>query len=361
MKERLTASRTMSGGFATGAPASKILIVDDEPFVREILSRWLDSEGYNCHVAANAEQAWQPLQRGDFSLLVTDIRMPGKSGIELLAMAKEQFPDLAVIMVTAVDDRNTAIRTLELGAYGYVTKPLEKNEVIINVVNALERRRLALESRQYELRLREKVREQTEDIRASREEIVLRLMAAQEYRHDETGGHIHRMGLYCEAVAKKMGHPQEYTEMLRLTAPMHDVGKIAISDLILMKPGKLTDAEFEIMKTHTITGAHILEGTTLPILNLARDIALYHHEKWDGSGYPEGLAELDIPEASRIVAVVDVYDALVHERVYRPAMPGKDALAIIVDGRGKHFDPRILDTFLETLPDLRRIREEISE
>ncbi len=342
--------------------AIRILIVDDEPYICDILSRWLGGEGYQCEIATNAEEAWKLLEHGSFSLAVCDIKMPGKSGIELLTRVKGRFAhELAVIMVTGVDDRETAIQALELGAYGYVVKPFERNEVVINVVNALERRRLVLESLKYEQRLEEQVREQTRDIRTSQEEICLRLMAAQEYHSDETSAHVKRIGLYSEEIAREMGCPVGYGEMLRLAAPMHDLGKISTPDSILMKPGGLTKEEFEIMMTHTTIGARILDGSGIPLLDLACDIALYHHERWDGSGYPKGLSEGDIPEAARIVAILDVYDALVHDRVYRPALSEEEALEIITDGRGSHFDPRIADVFMKVLPELRRMREKTKE
>jgi len=333
-------------------PPVRILVVDDEPHVREIISRWLDDEGYECNIAADAEEACRLLSTDSFSIMVSDIKMPGKSGIDLLEEVKDQYPDMAVIMVTAVDDREIAIHTLQTGAYGYIVKPFGEDEVIINVANALERRRLVIESRQYESRLEEKVREQTEEIRLSREEITLRLIAAQEYRHDETGAHVRRIGLYAEAIGERIGRPKEYTEMLRLAAPMHDVGKIGVPDSILMKPGKLTGGEFEIMKTHTTIGGKILEGSRLALVNMAQAIALWHHERWDGSGYPHSLAGEDIPESGRIVAVADVYDALVHDRVYRPAMSEDEALAIMTSERGAHFEPLIFDVFLESLPEL---------
>ncbi len=364
MKEQAPRRHAEASFSSMGAPASKILIVDDEPYICEILSRWLEDEGYNCHVAYNAEEAMEKVETNGFSLLMCDIRMPGKSGLELLTMLKERFPDLAVLMVTGVDDRKTAIRALTLGAYGYLLKPFEQNEVIINAVNALERRRLTMGMREYEHRLEQKVREQTEDIRRSREEISLRLTAAQEYRHDETGAHIRRMGLFSETIARRMGRSKEYAEMLRTAAPMHDVGKIGIADLVLLKPDKLTEQEFEVMKTHTTIGASILEGTTIPLLNVARDVALSHHEWWDGSGYPQGISGEGIPETARIVAVLDVYDALVNDRVYRPAMSEEQALAIMSEeagGRRTHFDPKVFKVFMGTLPELRSIRGGIKQ
>jgi len=213
----------------------------------------------------------------------------------------------------------------------------------------------------YEEQLEEAVRERTAEVSRTQEQITLRLTAASEFRDTETGAHVRRMGLYAEAVGKAMEHPQEHTKLLRLAAPMHDVGKIGIPDSILLKPGELTDDEFEIMKTHTTIGARLLEGSGIALLDLSRDIALGHHEKWDGSGYPSGLSGTDIPESARIVAVLDVYDALVHGRVYRPAMPEEKALAIIKEGRGSHFEPGQVDAFMDALPELRRIHAEVRD
>ena len=341
-------------GAAPFSSSARILIVDDETYVRDVLSRMLSAEGYECDTAPDADEALRLLERDSYSLMVSDIMMPGKSGIELLTTARERHSDVAVVMITAVGDRETAIRALRLGAYAYVIKPFDHNEIIINVANALERRRLVLASKAYENGLEEKVREQTQAIRVSREEIAMRVMAAQEFRHDETGAHVRRIGLYAEIIGKKMGLVREYAEMLRLAAPMHDVGKIGVPDAILLKPGKLTEEEFETIKTHTTIGGEILEGSSILLINVARDIALYHHEKWDGSGYPQGRSGEHIPQTARIVAVVDVYDALVHDRVYRPAMSEEDALEIMSDGKGSHFDPDVFDSFLEVLPQLRR-------
>ncbi len=339
----------------------RILVVDDELMVQHLIGRWLSGDGYECESAGSAEEASGILEDRQFSLLVTDVNMPGRSGMDLLVEANRRWPDMAVIMVTAVDERATAIRALQLGAYGYMTKPFDKNEVVINVVNALERRRLVRESREYERVLEQRVREQTKEIRESREEIVLRLVAAQECRHDETGAHIRRTGLYAEAMAQRMGRPRDYAEMLRLAAPMHDVAKVGIPDAILLKPGKLTPEEWQIMKTHTTEGARILSAPDIPLMRMARQIALSHHEKWDGSGYPQGLAGDRIPEPARIVAILDVYDALVHKRVYRPALPEAEALDIIFKKSPGHFDPTVTELFFECLPGIREIREKVRD
>lgn len=339
----------------------RVLIADDEPYVQRILSRILEPEGYQCDTVGSTNEALEKLARRDYSLLISDIMMPGRSGIELLSEVREEYPDLAVIMVTAVDDRDTAVRTLELGAYGYVIKPFDQNEVVINVANALERRRLVMLSKRYAHELEEEVRERTADIRRREQEIALRLVTASEYRDEETGAHIRRIGRYAEIVAREFGWDIDAAEEIGLAAPMHDVGKIGVPDNILLKPGTLTDEEFEIIKTHTRIGAEILGGSDIPLLQLAEEIALTHHERWDGSGYPRGLAGEEIPESGRIVAVIDVYDSLVHDRVYRDALPEDDALEIISDGRDAHFDSRVHDAFLEVLPELRAIRQEVRD
>jgi len=339
----------------------KVLIVDDEAYVCGLVSRFLGAEGYDCEQASSGEEAWDALQDGGFSLLIADIMMPGMSGMMLLKQARERFPDLAVMMVTAVDDRKTAIQALELGAYGYVIKPFDRNELVIAVANVLERRRLVLASREYEQRLEEDLRKRTADIRRREEEISLLLMSAAQHRDDETGAHIRRMGLYAEALAQGLGWPGHLCDDIRLAAPMHDIGKMGVPDRILLKPGKLTLEEFEVMKKHTLIGADILVGPDFSMVQMARDIALAHHEKWDGSGYPEGLAGESISECARLVAIADVYDALTHKRVYRPALPEGEAISLMVEGKGEHFDPKMFEGFLQALPDLAHIREELQD
>ncbi len=340
---------------------TKILAVDDEPDITGLLARWFAMEGYECATASNGEEALSMLEEANFDLLVSDITMPGMSGIELLAVVRTRWPDMAVLMATAIGDRATAVLALQLGAYGYSIKPLDRNELLISVANVLERRRVTLLMREYEHDLEQKVRERTAQVRRREEQIVLRLVSASGYRDDETGEHIRRIGLYAAAIARELGWEPQAAADMKLAAPMHDVGKIGIPDRILQKPGKLTQTEFEIMKTHTEIGGKILDDPEIPLLRLAREIALSHHEKWDGSGYPVGLAEEAIPESGRIIAVLDVYDALVYDRVYRPALPEEQALSIVSEGKGKHFDPRILDCFFSLLPEVRLIRQQVKE
>ena len=339
-------------------PAAKdmILVVDDEPLISDIIAKCLEAEGYDCDISYSAEEALGKLEQGVFSLVISDIMMPGKTGIELLGLIKEKYPDMAVIMVTAVDDRKTAVKALQLGAYGFVIKPFDLNEIAISVVNALERRRLYIQSRQYEARLENDVRLRTADVHRREEEICLRLTSACEYRDTETGSHNRRLGMYCYLLAGALGWEERFWDEIRIAACMHDIGKIGVPDVILFKEGLLTFQEFDIIKTHTTMAAQILSGSDISLLNMALDIALSHHEKWNGTGYPCGLAGERIPESARMVAILDVYDALVHKRVYRPALTEEETLEIMIKDRGTHFDPRIFDAFLHIIPEIRKYR-----
>ena len=334
---------------------ARILAVDDEQPLCNLVARWLSLEGISCDTSYDVDDAISLMQKHHYDLVVSDIMMPGKSGIDFLSIVSKKFPTTAVIMATAVDNRETAMMTIENGAFGYIIKPFERNEFIINIFNALERRRIILEHQNYEKHLEQVVRDRTEDIRNREEQIALRLISAAGYRDEETGQHIKRIGLYGAVLAKKMGWNQEKIDYMRVAGPMHDVGKIGIPDEILRKAGKLSFDEFEIIKQHPVIGARILEDSDIPLLKMAHDIALYHHEKWDGSGYPHGLKKDEIPESAHIVALVDVYDALSNNRVYRAALPEEKVIAIMKEGRGCHFNPLLFESFLKMLPSFRMI------
>jgi putative two-component system response regulator len=344
-----------------GNKDARLLVVDDESYVREVLARYVGAEGYTVDQAASGEEAWQMLAEDSFDLVITDIMMPGMSGMDLLQRIQEERANVGVIMVTAVNDRGTAIEAVDYGAYGYIMKPFNQDELAINVANALERLRLSKLREQYEEELEREVRQRTGEIRRREEEIAIRLISAAEYRDDETGSHIRRMGLCAKRMATELGWGEIRCDDLRIAGAMHDIGKIGIPDSVLLKPGKLTSAEREIIKTHTEIGARLLSGSDVPLLQVARDIALSHHERWDGTGYPRALGEKDIPETGRLVAIVDVYDALTHDRVYRPAMSEEEALEIMDEGRGSHFDPEFYDMFRDLLPQLRDIRHNVAE
>jgi len=339
----------------------RILIVDDEPLVRDIIAKCLEAEGLECDIADSAETALESLKHCEYALVVSDINMPGKSGIELLSIIKDQYPDVAVIMVTAVDDRKIAIQALQLGAFGYVIKPFDLNEMIISVVNALKRRQLSLQSKEYESRLEKEVKERTAELHHREDEICYRLTAACEYRDEETNSHNRRLGLYASVLAKELGWDQKGVDEIRIAATMHDIGKIGVPDYILFKQGRLSAEEFKIIQTHTLIGAKILSESNISLLELAETIALSHHEKWDGSGYPNKLNGKDIPEAARLVSIIDVYDALVHDRIYRSAIPEDQALEIMAKDKGTHFDPEIFEMFLKVLSQLKDIRMRVTE
>lgn len=337
----------------------QVLVVDDDPFVRNLLSRWIFDAGYQCLTAEGHSAAREHLRRQPIHLVILDITLPGGSGLDLLDEFKQQSPDSAVLMLTAEDSTAKAVRALTAGACGYLIKPVEREELLAQVRNGLERRRLVVENRHYTYRLEEKVREQTCAIRSAHEETIYRLTKASLCRDEETGAHIARTGLYSELLAAAIGWSGEDVDLIRLAAPMHDIGKIGIPDAILRKPGKLSGDEYAVMKTHTHIGANMLAGSQSPVLRMAQTIALCHHEHWAGTGYPSRLRGCDIPEAARIVAIVDVYDALTHDRVYRPAVSEPEVLRIMREGRGLHFDPRLFDAFMTLLPEMRAIADAV--
>jgi putative two-component system response regulator len=335
----------------------KILIVDDEPAVRDVLVRMLMAEGFLCLTAGDADSACQTLQQSPVDLVTSDVNMPGVSGVELLDRVLASYPDMAVLMLTGCGEMKTAIRALTRGACGYLMKPVQRDELVFQVKQGLERSFLRQERRRYTEELERRVEEQTQTIRTAHEETIHRLVAASSFRDEETGAHIRRTGLFSEAVARAAGWSRVDCERLRMAAPMHDVGKIGIPDAVLRKPGRLTTEEFEVMKRHTTIGADMLRESASPILRLACEIAQYHHERWDGTGYPNGIRGDSIPESARILAIVDVYDALSHDRVYRPALPQHEVLEIVKQGSGSHFDPALLALFFSILEEITQLAE----
>jgi putative two-component system response regulator len=339
-------------------PSPRVLIVDDEPHISELLTRILAAEGYACVSALNGEAALRLLEQDAFDLLLVDVIMPGMSGMDLLTVVGSLFPSVAVILVTGVDDRDTAVMALDLGAYGYLIKPFNRTEVVISAASALERNRLLQLAAQNERYLEAVIEQRTRDLVKREEEIVLRLVSALGQRDGETGAHAQRVGLYSEILARDLGWNEVQRSRIRRAAVLHDLGKIAVPDHILRKPGPLTPEELTVVKTHAEIGAQLLDGSEVPVLRMAREIALTHHERWDGSGYPQGLTGEAIPQSGRIVAVADVYDSLTRTRVYRPAMSEDKALSVMIIGNTV-FDPQVFDAFLRAAPEFRRIREDI--
>jgi putative two-component system response regulator len=336
---------------ATGS----VMVVDDDSDVRNLLTRWLSAAGWECSSAESVDTATNRLRTQAADIVITDINMPRLSGISLLKHIKEQVPDTYVLMLTGFGATRSAIDALMLGASAYLLKPVERDELLFYVNQTYERRQLILSQREYLKTLEARVREQTLAIKEAHEETIHRLVTAAGFRDEETGAHIQRTGLCSELVALAAGWTSADAEMLRMAAPMHDIGKIGIPDNILQKRGQLTHDEYEIMKQHTTIGAQMLAGSSSKVLQTAEAIALSHHERWDGTGYPNQLSGDTIPEAARIVSIVDVYDAITHDRVYRSALPAKMALSIMREGRGTQFDPTYLALFFTALEDIQAI------
>jgi putative two-component system response regulator len=335
----------------------RILVVDDMPIIRVTLRRILEKEGFTCLEAANGEEALGVLADHGAELVLADIHMPVMDGMELVAALKPRMPEVAVVMVSSVEETATAVDAIQLGAYGYVHKPFQSREILVQVNSAFRRRMLEIEHRDRERVLAQKVREQTLEIRESREEIAIRLISASEERDNETGAHVRRIGLYAAEMGMRLGWTQAEVDAIRGAAPMHDIGKIGVPDAILQKPGSLSDEEWKLMREHTIMGARILRRSRVPFIQMGARIAACHHEKWDGSGYPRGLAGEAIPVEARITAIVDVYDALCHKRYYKESWEEPRAVEFMLKGRGSHFDPDLLDLFLACLDEMRAIRE----
>ncbi len=352
-----------------GPAPAEVLVVDDDEQGRRVLSRILQGYGYVCHVASDVREARRVLELMRPDLVLSDVRMPRESGITLLEYIRAEFPFLPVVLVSGMEEIDVALGALELGAYGWVSKPLDANQVLIAVANALIRARLERQSRDYEERLELVVRDRTSELgdtveklersqaalRRVTQDTILALARAIERRDIETANHIERVSLYAAVLARRLGLPDEECELIREASPMHDVGKIGIPDGILLKPGPVTAAEFDVIKQHVALGHSILSRSEQPLLRLAADVAETHHERWDGGGYLHGLRGEEIPLAGRITAIADTFDALVSRRVYKPPVPLDSALAVIEEGRGKQFDPHLVDLFLECRADVAAI------
>jgi putative two-component system response regulator len=299
----------------------------------------------------------------NFDIILLDIQMPNMDGFQVMDKLNELEMEsyIPILVLTALTDRDTRLRALKCGARDFITKPIDRLETLHRIRNILEVRILHNKLTGQKKILEEKVKERTQDLEQSRVEIIHRLGRAAEYRDNETGLHIIRMSKFSQMLALEMGLPENESEMLLQASPMHDVGKIGISDNILLKPGKLTKEEFETMKTHTSIGADILANSDSEVLEMAQKIAITHHEKWNGKGYPNGLKGAEIPLIGRIVAICDVFDALTSERPYKHAWPVQEAIDEIVSQKGEHFDPEVVEYFLKVLPAVIKVKDEYAE
>jgi putative two-component system response regulator len=315
----------------------RVLCVDDDVQVRKLIARVLDDAGHECLSAGTVDEARTLLAQYSFAAVLCDINLPGSSGLELLRELRANHPDVATVMVTGRDDPSIADRALDLGAYGYVTKPFAPNDLLIDLANALHRQRTDAVRRD----------EAANAVREAHMETLRRLSRTVEFHDGETGAHIERVGEHAAGIARRLGLDEADVKRFRLAAPLHDIGKIGVPAGLLQKKGPLTDPERAVMQNHTDAGRDLLAGSGVDLLELAATIAWTHHERWDGSGYPRGLAGEEIPLAGRIVAVADVFDAITSDRPYRAALSVEEAFAIIAEQRGTGFDPAVVDAFLQ--------------
>jgi putative two-component system response regulator len=366
-----------------------ILVVDDDQRMLDSLRRSLhdQEEMWDMTFVRHPETAWGHLLDEAYDAVLTDIKMPGMSGMDLLDRMRstDKTKTVPVVMLTGLDDPDLTEQALNKGAIDLLSKPVETTHLVARLRSVLELKAYEDELRANNELLTEKIHRQTVDLAQTRMSVVCRLGMAAEFRDEDTGNHVIRVGCFARAVGEAMHLPRSFLEMLVLAAPLHDIGKIGIPDSVLLKPGPLDDKEWEIMQRHCEIGERILreqsnaivplfdwyavemystkgkEEVRDPVLDMAASIALSHHEKWDGSGYPQKLAGNAIPLEARIVAIADVFDALTSNRPYRPARPEEEALTIIESSVGSHFDPRVYDAFLRSLDEIRAIRTRFND
>jgi putative two-component system response regulator len=344
--------------------SAKILIVDDNVSNVILLEKILKKAKYsNVLSTTDPRKVLDLYKTWDFDLILLDIQMPHMNGFQVLDQINGVINNdyLPVLVLTANTDNETRLRALKEGAKDFINKPFHAEEALGRIHNILEVRMLYNQRRRTAEILEAKVRERTQELVDTQLEIVRRLGRAGEYRDNDTGMHVIRMSKSCQRLALAAGLGEKLSELILHASPMHDVGKIGIPDHVLLKPGKLTADEWAIMKTHATIGADILGEHGSEIMTTAATIAISHHEKWDGSGYPQGTKGEQIPIEGRIAAICDVFDALTSERPYKKAWTVDDAVAYINDNSGKQFDPTLVKLFNQVLPDLLRIRDRYAD
>lgn len=342
----------------------QVVIIDDEQINRIVMRKMLSAiEACVPHEFPDPRTGLAWCVDNDPDLVIVDYMMPDMHGLEFIRRLRQhpERKDTPVLMVTADHERSVRYESLREGANDFLTKPLDKTEFQSRVRNMLQVRRSHLLLADRAETLEREVQKRTAEIQERERETLYRLAKAAEFRDPETGAHILRMAHYSAMIARLIGQQESFCQMLLEAAPMHDVGKLGTPDHILLKPGRLTPEEFDIMKRHTSIGHEILKGSSSPMLELGASIALAHHEKFDGSGYPQGLKGNDIPIEGRIVAVADVFDALTSARPYKPAWPVDRAIGYMREQRGLHFDPQCLDVFFDAMDDALAIRNRFSD
>lgn len=341
-----------------GPEEARILIVDDEEDNVELVRRILEADGYSQVKGLNdPRDVLEQISEFEPDLILLDIVMPHMDGHEVLARLQEpdvHDPSRPVLVLTSDHSRQAQRDAWEAGSKDYITKPLSPSEVRMRVRNLVETRLLHEELKEYNELLEERVRQRTAELEEARLQVLHRLARAAEYRDDETGQHTRRVGRSAARIARTLGMTGKEVAGIRMAAPLHDVGKIGIPDAILLSADRLSDEEFEVMKTHCSIGSNLLSSEDVPLLNLAAEIALSHHERWDGDGYPGGLSGEDIPLSGRIVAVADTFDALTHARPYKKAWTTDQAAALLEEDAGAHFDPDVVEAFREVSEVTRR-------
>ena len=360
---------------------AKIMIIDDEQLVIRVVKRFLAAEGYHNFITITDPRETSKLLKSEKpDVVLMDIMMPYLTGLDLLRYRQRtpEFQHIPFIILSATSENQVKRDALRLGATDFLAKPVDPSDLTVRVKNALMVKRHHDHLSNYAIELERQVRYRTRQIERSREQIIYCLARAAEYRDNETGAHVIRVGKYCGVVAEELGFGDDYCQQIELAAQLHDVGKIGIPDAILLNPGRLDKEEFEVMKEHCTLGCEIMEplsessgeivrqhanvggfimdGVDSPMLELAALIARTHHEKWDGTGYPKQLKGDQIPIEGRICCVADVYDALCSERPYKPAFPIQKCLEIMLSERGTRFDPIVLDAFFRRLSDIEKIR-----
>jgi putative two-component system response regulator len=345
----------------------KILVVDDQPKNIELLEAYLALEGYEVITASTGKEALVKLDNDDIDLILLDVMMPEMDGFEVTRRIRltENNRLLPVILVTALKETEDRIKGIEAGCDDFISKPVDKMELVARVRSLLkikaynDLRDNYRKELEYEVAVRtDELKNALEKLQESSLETIYRLSMASEYKDEDTGAHIKRMSLYSAAIARKLGLDENDVRLLLYSSPMHDLGKIGIPDLILLKPGKLDPVEWKIMMQHTNIGAGILNGSEAEFIQLGEKIAQSHHEKWDGSGYPNGLKGTEIPISSRITAIADVFDALTSKRPYKEPFSVEKSLSIIREGSGSHFDPDVTDAFFSIKDEILAIKEE---